>query len=139
MSALTPKLLALIVCQQFRKEPSTGRLSIIGILPKMAASCFPCVVSWNFNVYSVITNARGKRKIELRIVDVDDEAGTPVHSTKKGELFKNPLQEVGIMLTLDAPITFPHPGIYLVQLLVDDEKIGERRLEFMDTRGSENT
>lgn len=124
-SAVTPYPLALIICDQIYREPTTGKPSLLGCFSVINATKFPATQPL-ITVYAAITDGRGRVQVKLRLVDVDEER-EPVFEVTSEVEFTDP-RSVQEMICALAGMTFPEPGEYRLQLLANDEPILERRI-----------
>src|SRR5438105_13651672 len=68
----TPYPLAMIICDFIWRDPFNGKATIIGTFSSIAATQFPAVHPI-ISVFLALTDGRGKTKIKLCLVDVDEQ------------------------------------------------------------------
>lgn len=124
-SAVTPYPLALIICDQIYREPTTGKPSLLGCFSVINAREFPATHPL-ISVYGAITDGRGRVQIKLRLTDVDDEREPIFEFTSEVE-FIDP-RSIQELVAGFVGVTFPEPGEYRLQLLANNEPLLERRI-----------
>ena len=118
-----PVVKAFLVCDQVIHDAQTGKKSLIGVFHELRADRFPAVhpTLW---IYANLTNARGKYKIEIQMVDVERNnvlgKGTPPEIEIPG-----PLQTTEISAQL-RNVALPAPGTYEFLLMVNGELLATK-------------
>ena len=118
-----PVVKAFLVCDQVIHDAQTGKKSLIGVFHELRADRFPAVhpTLW---IYANLTNARGKYKIEIQMVDVERNnvlgKGTPPEIEIPG-----PLQTTEISAQL-RNVALPAPGTYEFHLMVNGELLATK-------------
>jgi hypothetical protein len=138
--AVKPNLLALIVADNVYRDGRTGKHIISGTFDKLFFSRTnlnqPMVVdgkpklmggmdSGSPYAYLCLTNVRGDTKLMLRYVDLGDNS-----QLFEGEIrvtAQSPLDTVEAILPLPR-LPVPHPGMFALELLYEDEPVGLRRI-----------
>lgn len=113
----SPIVKAFLVCDQVIHDAQTGKKSLIGVFHELRAERFPAVhpMLW---IYANITEARGKYRIEIQLVDVD--RNTVLGRGQPPEIdIPGPLQTTEISAQL-RNVALPGPGTYEFHLLVND-------------------
>lgn len=132
-----PIVKAFLVCDQIIHDAQTGKRSLVGVFHELRAERFPAVhpMLW---IYANFTEARGKYKIEIQLVDVERNQvlgrGQPPEIDIPG-----PLQTTEISAQL-RNVALPGPGTYEFHLFVNDDLLATKavRVSPMDRpEGSE--
>ncbi len=116
--APSPVVKAFLVCDAVIHDAQTGKKSLIGVFHELRAERFPAVhpMLW---IYANITDARGRYRIEIQLVDIDRNqvlgGGQPPEIDIPG-----PLQTTEISAQL-RNVTLPAPGTYEFHLLVNGQ------------------
>jgi hypothetical protein len=122
-STPSPIIKAFLVCDQVIHDAQTGKKSLIGVFHELRADRFPAVhpMLW---IYANITEARGRYKIEIQLVDVDRNQvlgrGQPPEIDIPG-----PLQTTEISAQL-RNVALPAAGTYEFHLFVNEELIATK-------------
>ena len=126
-----PVVLAMIVCDAIHQDPATKKCTLLGTFSTISARQFP-VVHRQLAVHVALTEGRGKVKIKLTLVGMD-ESQPPLFSGEGVIEFPDPriVAELNFRLV---NVTFPSPGAYRFQVLANDELLMERRLHVMLVR-----
>ena len=137
---MKPNLLALIVADNVYRDARTGKYIIAGTFNKLFFSRAnlnqPVMVdgkpkllggmdSGSPYAYLCLTDVRGETKLMLRYIDLADNA-----QLFEGEIRVNaqsPLDTVEAILPLPR-LPVPHPGIFALEILHNDESVGLRRI-----------
>jgi hypothetical protein len=135
-----PSLLALIVADNVYRDTRTGKHIISGTFNKLFFSRTnlnqPVMIdgkqkllggmdSGSPYAYLCLTDVRGDTKLMLRYIDLADNS-----QLFEGEIRVNaqsPLDAVEAILPLPR-LPVPHPGIFALELLYNDESVGLRRI-----------
>ncbi|QDT35083.1 DUF6941 family protein [Thalassoglobus polymorphus] len=125
MQAITPYPLALVVADYVHRDPSTGKMTIIGTFSMIGGAEFP-LVHPVMAVYAALTDGRGKMKVKLELIDVDEER-EPIFSQEVEADFVDPrmILEINFHAT---NLQFVHSGEYRLQLSANEEFLVERRI-----------
>jgi hypothetical protein len=119
-----PLCLALVLADAIWRDQATQKRTILGTFSALFAAQFPA--SQNMSVYCALTDGRGITKVELRIVDIQDE-DLPIASATAEVDFSDSRMVVEIDTILGG-VVFPHPGEYRIQMLGAGDLMMERRL-----------
>lgn len=120
-----PVLLSLIICDQVIIDSISKKVSIIGAFEGLSALKYPARHP-RLAFFGQLTNGRGKTKIMISLVDVQEEDKILFQGAMEGE-FKDVRQVVNVTFDIGG-IVFPHPGEYRFQILAGTEFLGERRI-----------
>ena len=88
IAATPPLLLALVMADEIRKDPATGKHSIRGIFDALGSPSFPCQPP-SIAVYAALTDGHGPTPVRLRLIDVD-ETRPPVFDVSEVLQFAEP-------------------------------------------------
>ena len=120
-----PLCLGLILADSLHRDPGSGKWTILGTFSTLFSQEFPCQHPL-MAVFGVLSDGRGTVRLEIRLVDVDEEHGSLASAA--GEVqFEDPRAVVEFAIPLPG-VMFPEPGEYRVQCLADGELLMERRL-----------
>lgn len=120
-----PILLSVIICDQVIIDSMTQKPSIIGAFESLSAAKYPAR-HHRLAFFCQLTNGRGKTKITVSLVDVQEEDNIMFQQVIEPEF--SDIRQV-INLTFDiSGIVFPHPGEYRFQISAGTEFLGERRI-----------
>ncbi len=119
-----PVAKAMLVCDKVITEAGTGKKSLIGIFENINAYKFPCAHHF-LAVYVKLTDANGKYKFRLEMVDLEDNS-----VIGKGEIpeeieINDPLVSRELIFNL-AALKFKHPGKYEFRIRANDEVFGQK-------------
>ncbi len=120
-----PVLLSAVVCDAVIIDARTNKASIIGIFENISAPKYPARHP-RLAFFFELTNGRGKTKLTIRLVDVQQEDKTLWECTVEQEL-KDVRQVVNSTFDISG-IQFPHPGEYRFQIYAGKDLLGERRI-----------
>lgn len=120
-----PVVVALVLADEVRRDPASGKYAILGTFDAIRARHFPCQHP-SVAAYLKATGGRGAVPITLRLVDVD-ETRPPVFTFACTLPFADPTQAVESALAFYSPL-FPEPGDYRLQCLAGGELLRELRL-----------
>lgn len=120
-----PVLLSIIICDQVIIDSITRNVSIIAAFETISAQKYPARHP-RLALFCQLTNGRGKTKITLRLVDVQQEDEIMFEQTVEQE-FKDVRQIANFAFNIGG-IVFPHPGEYRFQIYAGTELLGERRI-----------
>ncbi|MGE0193583.1 MAG: hypothetical protein AB7T63_16275 [Planctomycetota bacterium] len=128
----SPIVKAFLVCDQVIHDAQTGKKSLIGVFHELRAERFPAVhpMLW---IYANITEARGKYRIEIQLVDVD--RNTVLGRGQPPEIdIPGPLQTTEISAQL-RNVALPGPGTYEFHLLVNDDLLATKAVRVSGIQG----
>ncbi|MCF6312286.1 MAG: hypothetical protein L3J39_07520 [Verrucomicrobiales bacterium] len=115
--------IALILCDSIITDAKTGKNSLIGLFNNINCNSLPSLHA-RFCIFAQLTNGRGKQSIDIRCQSLQAEE---VVFQTGGEIeFVNPNQVIEIQFEL-LNLTFPHAGMYTVELEADGMLVIESR------------
>lgn len=120
-----PYPLAMVIADAVWKDPSTGKLTILGCFSALFVKEFPAVVP-SVAVYIALTDAQGRIPIILKLIDADEERA-PVFEAKSMVEFPDRRAVVQLALAFQN-LQLMAPGEYRFQLYAGDEPLMERRI-----------
>ena len=126
-----PVVKAFLVCDCVIHDAQTGKKSLVGVFHELRSDRFPAVhpVLW---IYANITNARGKYKFEIRLVDIEE--GKMLGKGRPPEIsIPGPLQTTELSAQL-RNVTLPRPGTYEFHLLSDESLIATKAIRVSQTQ-----
>lgn len=126
-----PECLAMVICDVVIDDATTHKKSLVGLFDRINTRKLPHRHN-ELNVFSVLTNGRGKHEIEVRLVDAETEMRI-VGAVGQIE-FKDPLQTVEVNFGLRA-VPFPKAGTYRFDLYVSNQRISSRRIFLRTVEG----
>src|SRR5207302_8541885 len=120
-----PVALGLTLCDYVIVEERTKKASLIGTFTQISATQFP-VVAQPFSVFAVLTDGFGDAAVvELVVMRLD--TGEDIYRYRSQLRFPDKLAEVSVLFRL-RQCSFPAAGIYQFTLVVDGERVAQRRL-----------
>jgi hypothetical protein len=122
-----PDVLAMVLADTILHDLGSGKFYIQGTYAAIFAPEFP----WRHGpimVYFAITNGHGKTPIKVRVIDLDDEEEPLIEAVGMEIDFPDPLAVAEGVIKC-APVLFPRPGEYRLQLFGASEFLKERRLQ----------
>ena len=124
IQAHVPVPLAMVVCDHVHVDGISGKHTIVGTFAHVRGP-LPAVIP-EMGIYIALTDGRGRLPIQVRLVDVG-ELRPPIFDIEGTLTFKNPnaVGESGINVL---NVTFPKQGDYVLQLIVADKVIMERKV-----------
>ncbi len=123
--APAPYPLAMVVCDGFWRDPSTGKHTLIGTFSTLVGRSFP-LVHPGMAVYVSLTEGRGRTRIRFELVDVDEQY-PPVFQAEGEISFPNPRAVCELCLPVQGA-TFRRPGEYRLKLFAGGQFVIERRI-----------
>jgi hypothetical protein len=128
----TPITLSLALCDHVIIEEGTAKASLIGCFDRLVVPGFPSPPR-DFSFAAELTGGHGPGRISIRIARPDTDG--PVRWLHGDVYFRDRLFVVRYRTRL-TDCSFPVPGRYAVQLLVDGELADQRVLEVTPRGGS---
>jgi len=126
-----PVVLAMVICDAIHQDPATKKCTLLGTFSTITARSFP-VVHPGLAIHVALTEGRGNTRIRLTLVSSDEEQ--QVLFTQEGTIqFADPRVVAEINFGI-RNLALPRPGEYRVQILANDELLGERRLQVIAMR-----
>ena len=120
-----PVVLAMMICDAIHQDAATKKCTLLGTFSTISAREFP-VVHRQLAVHVALTDGRGKVRIKLTLVGMD-EAEPPLFSGEGTIEFADPRVVAELNFGLKN-VKFPRPGEYRLQVYANDELLMERRL-----------
>jgi hypothetical protein len=120
----SPFAVSLFLCDRVIIDSKSRNPSLINIFSGRAVREFPSPPE-RFSVFAALTDAVGRGIIELRVVDVSSEDS--VFDWEDAIQFTDRFTVLNVHIELE-DVTFPHAGVFAVQLFIDGEHIAESRL-----------
>ena len=114
-SRILPDLQCSLVCEDVRQE-ITGNFMLIGVISLIRVPQIP-VTAWRLFVFNRWTAGIGQFLEVARLVGPDQS--TVLRKGQTQFTLENPAQNM-TNVTMFAQIQFPSPGIYYIEVLVDD-------------------
>jgi hypothetical protein len=118
-----PICLAMVVCDDYRKDSVTNKYTLIGTFSALSAPGYP-MAHPQITIYTALTDGHGLTALRLEMIDVDEER-EPVFQFTGNVTFDNPTNVVE-MCFKTPEVTIPEAGVYRLRLFADDEFIMER-------------
>jgi hypothetical protein len=118
-----PVCLAMVVCDDFEKEPGTNKYTLIGTFAALGGPQFP-LTHPHITVYVALTDGHGRTQLRLELIDVNEEREAVFHF-QGGVTFDDPRHVLEICFQTPA-VTIPEPGDYRLRLFANDEFLMER-------------
>lgn len=124
----TPICYALLPAE-FVKRDAGGQWTIVGVFDRIAFSEFPAEL--RLAAFYGVFDGRGPQELKFRVVSADDEFYDDQDQIVAGEisgtiLLNSPLDQFEATAIL--PCTFPRPGRYNLELIINGEPRMTRRL-----------
>jgi hypothetical protein len=123
-----PSTLGVLVCDQMRYDRDTNKPILVGVFSRMRCSEFPSPIR-PFDVHVAITNGRGRVVLDVVITRLSTEDQIAAVSVEYG--FTDPLAIIHFRSRFRM-VSFPAPGVYLVEVFADGNVIGHTRLEVLE-------
>lgn len=130
-----PIVLSINLCDTIIRDESTKKVSLIGLFSVIHSQTFP-VKHPEMHVYVALTNGHGQQDIDVRFVPLD--SNNPLVGIKGQLNFQNPLQVVELNLKWRG-VEFSAPGEYLVEVLCNGNRIGDRKFEVINPNTAPRT
>jgi hypothetical protein len=115
---------AVLICDKVITEEGTKKKSLIGIFENIGSSKFPCV-HYFLSVYVKLTDARGKYKFSLDLVNL--ETGNKLNRAEipREVEVPDPLRTHELVFNMGG-LKFPSPGKYEFRVMANDEIFGQK-------------
>jgi hypothetical protein len=123
-----PTCLAIIICNNVVEDVRTHNKTIIDSFNRIWGQKFPCIHP-KMTVFISLTDGRGENDVRVQVLRETENGfdNKPIAMTEGKVRFTNPLDVADIVIDI-LGLPFKEPGLYAVQLLVNGEIIGERRI-----------
>jgi hypothetical protein len=113
-----------MLCDQVIVDRESSKPSLIGLFTGMVCSQFPSVPR-PLDVFAALTDGQGHIALDLVVSRLADDQQIMVQSLEQD--FRNPLEVVYVRFRLRG-LSFPASGIYLFELLAEQEAICHCRI-----------
>jgi hypothetical protein len=133
---MSPKCLAIIVCESVVEDRRTGNKCILNTYHPLTAPKYPATHD-RLTIFLSLTNGHGSPPMKLRLVNLD-EGGADVLKIEGQLKFASPLQVVDIVFDM-RQVSIPRPGKYEIQVWVGDELVGQRLVQAMQAQAPAQT
>jgi hypothetical protein len=136
IEVVPPRALGMVLCDACWRDPSTGKLFLLGLFANIRAKSFP--VAWPLiTVYVALTGIHGKTPVRIRLVRVAEE--DVLVTEMEAELGSDdPLAVVELPIALVNAV-FEQPGDYRFQLWLgrdlNESCVLERRIVVQQIEG----
>jgi len=131
MSMEKPIAVAMIICDQIITEEGSHKKSLIGCFNNVGSTIFPTKPITCF-IFVALTNGQGVHKIELKCIN-QDQSNSKVFGMAGPLPFENPLETVEMGFKL-VNLTFPKPGMHVIELWCGSELLLERRFNVQELK-----
>ena len=119
-----PKANAMLICDSVITDKETNKKSLIGIFEHINAFKFPCM-HHSLAVYIKLTDARGKYKFRLELVDLEENLIIEKTELPQDININNPLGTYELVINFGR-LTFKHAGEYEFRMFANN-KIFEQK------------
>ena len=118
-----PKVTLLVLCDAVYIEPTTQKLSILGITSNIQSDQYPVTIPRMIAV-AHIANPETPTKVEVSIVDAERRLNPLVYGVKK---YTKPSVRAGItmIVKIDA-LDIPAPGFYHLEVVANGDLLDRR-------------
>jgi hypothetical protein len=123
-----PSTLSVLLCDQMLFERDTNKAILVGVFNRIHFSDFPSPFR-PFDVHAAVTDGQGRVTLDLVITQLTTEEQIAALSLELN--FSDPLFILNVRFRFRM-VSFPAPGIYLVELLADGTAVGHTRLEVLE-------
>ena len=122
-----PSVLAVLMCDVFITDTTTGKKTLVGIFDGLSAAQFP-LKTYPFAVYAKLTDMEGDYNFRIDLIGMEDEARLATFTMR----VKSPasrLEKLDCVFSFQTGVEFERPGHYEFQLYADDVFIGRCTME----------
>lgn len=116
---IIPRLSYTLLCDDVRQELG-GKFSLMGLFESIYANVFPAVHP-RFAIVNELTGGKGEFTVKIKLLSPNKEDVLSESETKIS-LFGENQRHRDISVRFNS--TFPMPGTYWIETLVDGERIG---------------
>jgi hypothetical protein len=116
---IIPRLSYTLLCDDVRQELG-GKFSLMGLFESIYANVFPAVHP-RFAIVNELTGGKGEFNVKIKLLSPNKEEVLSESETKIS-LFGETQRHRDISVRFNS--TFPTPGTYWIETLVDGERIG---------------
>ena len=129
-----PKVNALLVSLDAKKDGETGRLDLIGVIGAMQVPTLPVQLP-GLAVLVSLTNLQGSYRLAVELIDLEqDERMAGVRQEEPFSCF-DPLRVWTEVARVPGPLVIQHAGRYACRLLLDDNYLDEVVFEVLEANG----
>ena len=121
MTGPTPKLLAMVVCDDVIQDRLSNKISLIGIFDRFLTPRLPAIIR-PIGVYARLVDAQGEYTFRLDLVRVKD-LKTIASATAPAVHIEDRLQSFELVFSIP-PLKFEESGPYEFRLFADDLHVG---------------
>ena len=130
----TPFPITLVMCDGVHVDPYTGRRTLLGEFDEFFSPQFPASIPVVY-VFAEVTECRGTLPVRIRFAPADPER-EPIWETDPVELVADsPLVRLAMHWGL-LDLSFPDPGVYMVQLIDSYDRVISQRCLFITDQAS---
>ncbi len=125
----TPKIQSLVLADQVYVDRNTGKKIIAGTFNQLWAKEFRPDLKFGRTTwaYACLTGLQGEHKVKLVYTDLQSDQAL-MQTSEMTVISKDP--NAGLELILEVPpFPMPHPGVYVFEVMVDDNSIGALRVK----------
>ncbi|MHC4960351.1 MAG: DUF6941 family protein [Planctomycetota bacterium] len=126
----TPKVNALVVSLDKRRDEKTGRLDLIGVVGTLHVPTLPVQLP-GVTVFVSLTNLQGEYRLALEFIDLEQDQLLVGVVQEEQFTVPEPLSVWSEVAELPGPIVIEHPGRYACRLLLNQELLHEIVLEIV--------
>ena len=123
-----PIVLSINLCDTIIRDETTKKVSLISLFSVIHSRVFPAKHQ-EMHVYVALTNGHGQYDIDVRFVLLGSD--DPIAGIQGQLDFLNPLQVAELNIKWRG-VEFPTAGEYLVEVLCDGKKIGDRKFKVLN-------
>lgn len=125
--ASIPTLNAMLICDQVIAERRTNKKSLIGIFENINAPKFPFTHS-SLSIYIKLTEAKGKYKFRLELVDLEKNEVIGKGETPKPLNFDDSLKTHELVFVMNT-LEFKHPGKYEFRVFANNNLFAQKTFQ----------
>lgn len=132
-----PVCFALLPADVIYQDASTKKWNILGCFDLFGFTVFPAEIQ--IGVFFGLMDGRGEMSLKIRVVNADSDLDDSIESQVAGEFearINMPTPNDAVQATVPIPLKFDAPGIYHLELLVDDKPLMTRRLTIKEVPGA---
>jgi hypothetical protein len=130
-----PIVLSLVVCDQAYIDPSSDKLSLLGMISEIRSPHFPAFYP-NLHVAMELTNGQGRIHLTATLVRTTAETIEGEERMRNAVIVDFPEPRAVVSLGVEfKPVIFPQAAEYRVIVLADGLHLAERRFVLVETDG----
>ncbi len=127
-----PNVNAMLICDHVIVDKFTGKKSLIGIFENINSPIFP-VAHPTLSIYISLTDAQGKYKIGLKVVDLETDKQVGGADIPEIEVHDR-LATSEVIMNMRG-IRFAHPGKYVFNIYANDYPVGSKTFSVVKVEG----